>query len=216
MLIKKSERVFVCGKTQSGKSFLAKQIYPNYSSVVVFDFKPSQTLNDLLSKGFVIIKNPNDWKPKISEEGRVTGKFIYRPDFYNEDHFQTLINKIYYTGNTVIVIDDYSSKKYDVLPSVENAIRRGAERNVGVWIITQKSSLISSLIFDQAEHFFCFKMRYKFDRNKMEGVIGDGVEEGIKNLDGYEFIYYNHSLKDPVVCEFKNDKILRKRALTGN
>ena len=193
MRIRSSERLFICGKTQTGKSYLAKYIFRNFKKGIVYDSDLEHS--DL---GFVVT-NMEDFKIAITKHSKV----VYQPKNYGDTEFIELCRFIFnYLSNVVFMVDEIA----DLAPnnSIPDAysmiIRRGAKRGIGSISITQRVAEVHKTTIAQAEHIISFYQFLDNDVNKLKQFLGSQAEQ-TKYLEKYHFLYFNDNkieIKKPI------------------
>jgi energy-coupling factor transporter ATP-binding protein EcfA2 len=162
------DRVVVVGRTQSGKSTLARALTAGYQSQVVIDPKHreelarSHTVYDVA--GFVQL---------YPHRAR---RIVYRPDpeARTPDDVDQVIRRILAYGQTAIVVHEamlYASPAW-ILPAYKRAIVTGAELGIPVWSCTQRPTGVHNVVLSEAEHVFLFDLHLPSDREKMAGIVG--------------------------------------------
>jgi len=109
-----------------------------------------------------------------------------------------VIYDIWRKGDTIIYVDEATliTPPRSILPELGRALRTGRERNVGVWIGSQRPKDIPSVVFTEAEHFFLFKLQWQSDRDKVASFTSEYVERPYMDMlrEGrtakHDFIYY--------------------------
>jgi hypothetical protein len=175
--IKPSERVFLAGKTGSGKTYLARYLLRSFRRLIVID-----------SKGTLYNWGLEPWNRKALKKlgrgedvrARVTFDTIRDIEDAWEDMFADLYEKG--GGNFVLYIDE----TYGVTPFGNRApvgltalYTRGREFNIGVWSATQRPLGVPLIEKSEAEHFFMFRLILKGDRQHMGEFLGEDVAERI-------------------------------------
>jgi hypothetical protein len=204
--IKQSEHVFICGRTGSGKTFLAETYLAGFPNVVVLDTKGFVDWNlagfppvyDSLSE---LVKNVKD------------GKAIYRPNPFEMDmeFYDKFFEWVYERQNTIVYIDELMSiATSSQIPFFLKAIlTRGRQRNTACWSLTQRPSGIPIICMSEATHFFVFDLNIKEDRDRLKKITGNEIMDykpselckiNGKNME-YPFFYYNYKMDKPNLSE---------------
>jgi len=173
--------VFV-GKTGCGKTTLAERVCAHFDNVCVLDSK-----GELFWKGYQICTNLND------AIRATTGKIIWQPNPHeqNVETYERWFKWIYDRRNTVSYVDEVFAicKNSQSIPFWFKAIlTRGRSRNVASFNATQEPVQIPRSILAQAEYYFVFKTKLKFDREKIESITGITQAEQL-TLKEFEFYY---------------------------
>jgi energy-coupling factor transporter ATP-binding protein EcfA2 len=100
---------------------------------------------------------------------------------------------------TVVYIDELTrcSTTYRTPPILADFVRLGRQAGMGTWTATQRPKDIHSLFLTEAEHWFVFDLRYRADREKAVGFLGEQVLD--RPRERYAFWYANAEMADPVM-----------------
>lgn len=192
--IKRSDRVFIVGKTGSGKTTLATTLLARLPWVVILDPKHQFSFDQgRKRRSDILITKSLAEADKHDEPYPI----IYRPDVREarggcEDFWGWIWDR----ENTIVYVDEVTS----VSPTVnmpygyQRAIQQGRGKNIGVWSATQRPARIPTNLLTEAEHVFAFELRALNDLKRMaeytDPII---IEERVK---GYDFYYYGVREKD--------------------
>jgi len=193
--IRTDSRLFVCGKTGSGKSWFVKKIlWPRYNGIKIYhDPKHEEIGNSkLLFYGFYVYDN----EQLLTALQNNRREIIYIPriglDYENElSEFNRMCEILYKWGNTTLFIDECGliSNQFTIQQWHREILVRGRTRNVGLVNITQRPKEIPNLIITEAEHQFIFKLNLDTDIIKMKGSLPRQYHEQMYSLKPYHFIY---------------------------
>lgn len=201
--IKPSERVFLAGKTGSGKTYLTKHLTASFRRLIVID--PKGTLHDW---------NLEKWdrnamrKLKRGDDirARVTFDIVKEIDEAWEAVFVELYEKG--GGDFVVYIDEtYGVTNFGTRPSpgLTALYTRGREFGIGMWASTQRPLGVPLIEKSEAEHFFIFRLILRGDRQHVGEFIGEEVAERVIP-DEHGFYYKNIGWLRPVYIPiFKPD-----------
>lgn len=190
--IKSNERIFVTGKTGSGKSVLVKNLLiPQLNSFVVYDYK-----HEIEYPGAEKFFRLADFKENPGRH-----EIIYRPSTGSEAEFDGLCRQVYSRGRNVLILDEVAdhtapgriARYHDLI------MRLGRSRGVGIINCTQRPIGVHNNILSQSEHFFIFALPLEGDRKKLAGFCGPRVLE--KLPADYWFWYYTPSMDEPALCK---------------
>jgi DNA helicase HerA-like ATPase len=169
------------GQTGSGKTTLAKYLCAVRPYVVVLDpkgliFWPGYERHETLES---LTKSD---KPRL----------IYRP-IYSElsdpEMMDVFFEWIYQRKNTALYVDEiYAVAKGDVYPPHLGAcLTRGRERNVVVYVASQRPSRIPQITLSESEHVYCFRLKLPKDRDRVSELTG--LDPEALRLPGHQFYY---------------------------
>ena len=201
--IKSNERIFITGRTGSGKSVLINQLLlPGMNHVVLYDYK-----HEIEYPGAVIFQSMEDFKRKPNEPF-----IIYRSQTGTDEEFDRLCRQCFYRGNNTLVLDEVAQhcNKGLIQPYHDLIMRLGRSKGVGIVNCTQRPRGIHNNILSQCEHFFIFDLIQETDRKKMAEFCGDEVMARAKN---YTFWYYEIHQEKAVLCKPLS---LKNKGLTRN
>lgn len=175
--ISNKERVFIAGKTGSGKTTLAHLLLLPVKRLLLIDSKDglfNWDTEDYSSSGLARIRNKEPIRMRVVQKEQA---LIALTEAYN-------------SGDIIIYLDEVTA----IIPSVHkfepiftDIWSRGRSRNVGAWSTTQRPVSIPKLFLTESEHYFCFRLNSEDDRKIMAGYMGKGVLTPAK--DPYGFYY---------------------------
>ena len=185
MEIKSNERVFITGKTGSGKSFWIKKHLLQVSRFVFYD--PKHEHDDISG---TIVRNPADLQAALDQG---ISNIIYRSFVINDPEFDQICKIIYNKGNLIFIIDEMafhvSSSKICDWHSI--LLRLGRKRGIGVWNCTQRTrSCLHNTILSETDHIVSFKLMLETDRKKLAESF-DPLFDQANELKEFNWIYYN-------------------------
>lgn len=206
--IEPNARVFITGKTGSGKTYLSQTVLSpqNAPRLVVFDNKDNLK-NDM---DLVSFRKRDNWRLFLRNQPvrlQITHDVSKDDDleFYHE-----WFRKCFYVGNCIIYIDELLSvvKNSVDLPKWLKAIyTRGRQPrydkrgqitggNIGVVACTQRPAHIPVFCMTESEHFFIFQLQNPDDRKKIADYTSPEVSTPIPDEHG--FYYYKTRSNTPV------------------
>ena len=194
LTIKHDERVFICGRTGSGKTFLAKHLISRYSRVIVVDPKGTFHADGLENWNRSSRKKIfNDDKPfKIRIPPLIADN--------QEEAYDEYFSELYEADNYLIYIDEL----YGVVTGVKGGkwlralYTQGREFGISVIASTQRPAWIPTFTMSEAEWFFCFQLQMLKDRMTMaENGMGKAVQTKIPHEHGF-YYYHNKTMQEPV------------------
>lgn len=194
--IPRDKHVFVCGRTGTGKSYLAERYLTGYDYVVKLDTK--NETDERKSKGlsawygleedkdFTIIRDID------MLDDCETSKIIYVPDYddQNEETFNKFFRWCFERENTIIWVDELMSigtvQRYP--KELGRIYQQGRSKNVAIWACSQRPSGVPLIATANTSYFFIFDLGLLRDRKRM--VEDTGCEELYELPTGYNFWYY--------------------------
>ena len=190
--INANERVFVTGKTGSGKSVLVKNLLlPQLDNFVIYDYKHEIEL----PPPAVVFTSLDDFRHYPN-----TQQIIYRPQLADSTEFNGLCYRIFRRGANVLVMDEVAdhTTASKIEPQHDIIMRLGRSRGVGCINCTQRPIGVHNNIISQSEHYFIFETTLPGDRKKLAGIIGDKV---LEIPPKYHYWYYTPAMREPVLCK---------------
>lgn len=201
--IRRSDRVFIVGKTGSGKSTLATTLLHRLPWVVVLDPKHQFTFPRRNNRRSDILVTKN-----LSEAARFDEPYpiIYRPDVREaRSGCDDFWGWIWDREETIVYVDEVMS----VAPTInmpygyQRAIQQGRAKNIGVWSATQRPARIPVNLLTEAEHVITFELRALNDLKRMAEYTDPIImEEPVK---GHDFYYY--SVREENVLRLNRDMV---------
>lgn len=195
-IIKRSEHVFVCGMTGSGKSYLAEAYLTGYDYVVKLDTKnetaerrrEKRSAWDGLEEGkdFVVVDNFEDLFD--SESKKII--FVLAYEEQTMDNFNLFFNWCFARENTIIWIDELMSigNQHKYPNGLGRIYQQGRSKNVAIWACSQRPSGVPAISTANSTHFFVFQMGQHNDRKRM--VDATGMDEMYTFPQKHAFWYY--------------------------
>jgi hypothetical protein len=180
-----NERLFIAGKTGSGKTYLMRWLIRSLTRLVVLDGKGS-----LFNWGLDDWENTGARARLLSgDPGRLRVPPPHRADATS--YFQNIMGLLYEVGNLTIYIDElYAVVDPGSKPTPEfNALyTRGREFGIGVWSGTQRPVFVPLVAISEAEAFICFRLNLIEDRQRMAGYMTNAVIASIKDPHGFYYM----------------------------
>lgn len=176
-----AERMYIVGRSGSGKTFLARALATVYSltkdhpkayraGICVFD------PNGLFKlPGAKIVRNPKDVSPSVK-----TPVVIYRPDpqYHNAEGWNEALRILFFLKHPVVlIIDEYTaldelfgSKKLPGGNMLTAFMARGRARGKGAIVLTQAPVNVPLISLRNADRIAYFDLPLEEDRMRMSAV----------------------------------------------
>jgi hypothetical protein len=175
--------------TGSGKTFLMQNYLPGFNvHKFILDTKGEFNWKEVPQSEQILIQHLKDLPFAVKNYKNI----IYRParEELTFEHYNAFFEFCYYLKNCIVAVDEVMSicPNASRIPEFYKGIlTRGRELNVAVWSLTQRPATIPILIYDQATHWFVFKLNNIDDRTRL--VKHSGYKEFLQPLDRYVFLY---------------------------
>lgn len=203
-------RVFVTGKTGSGKTYFSKQLLSGVQRLAVFDIKNNlskdMNLEPVVSGSHI---NKSVWRRFWKgNDGRIqiTAPVGHPNEF---EFYHDWFRRVYFAADCVIYIDE-------LLGVVPNAVNlplwlkaiytRGREPikkrgrivggNIGVVACSQRPAHIPAFCMTESEQFFVFQLQNPDDRKRIAAYTSPELAQTIPDEHG--FYYYETRSNKPV------------------
>lgn len=187
-----NDRLFICGKTGSGKTYLARYLTKSLKRLVVLDGKGTLGTTDW---------RLTDWSDSIDLKDPES-QFRLRavPPLKTElaEYWDSILLACLRAGNITVYIDEL----YAVCPPNKNptptlfaCYTRGREFGLGVWSSTQRPVWIPLVSMSEAEHFFMFRLQLLEDKQRLAAFMGSEILTPIQDEHGF---YYMRAIDDNV------------------
>jgi DNA helicase HerA-like ATPase len=146
-------------------------------------------------------KGFNPVKPDIQQV--ITPRFDQRLRI-----FEQTCNDVWNKGNQVFAIDEISEfcSKWELPDHLGRIIKMGGNRNIGVWVTTQRVAQVHNDVLAGCKHHFIFRTYLPQDVEWYSKVVPKDIILMAKDLPQWHFIYYQLG-KEPQV--FKPVKEMR-------
>ncbi|MCA9459298.1 MAG: ATP-binding protein [Nanoarchaeota archaeon] len=174
MKIASNLRIFITGKTQSGKSYLSAALLSKCQNRIIYDLKRK----DFNGLG-VIIHNLADLKTAIKNG---CNKIIYQPYDLSEDHFNYFCGFVFtHLKNIMLCVDEVHKfcTKYKI-PSNFNSIvtiGQGDPYNIGVIAITQRPANVHNDVISSSTIIISFRLNLKSDAEAVTGIDANAIQK---------------------------------------
>ena len=188
MKIQSNQRIFVTGKTGSGKTvFVTHVLWPQYTRRVFWDIKLEQSI--LLSQA-TLCKTPNELSSALK---RGYNSILYQPENTDPDDFNAVCKIIYDQGNFTLIVDEVTavSSPSQMEKWHKDILMRGRSRGVGIINITQRPRACHNTILSEAEHAFVFRLKLETDVDKLKHILTKDYLDMLPTLPYYACVYSN-------------------------
>ncbi len=184
MQIKTNQRVFITGKTQSGKTNFAKYLIRQLKNYIIYDIKHEYS-------GFgIVVRNKKEFLQALS---RGYSQIVIQPENLNKDFFNEIC-KIIFTKmtNMIFVVDEvHKFCTKNNIPYYLNAIVTvGASLKIGFIGISQRCANVHNDIIASSEYIISFYQFLDNDINKLKEFLGADAEK-LKTIDYFYFLSFS-------------------------
>ena len=178
--------MWICGKTGSGKTVLAKRmLWPGAARRIFHDIKCE---NNDLAINATTCKNSLELARAI-QAGKVS--ILYQPDDLDTSDFNEFCKIVYAHGNFTIFIDEIAAVCDNnwMEPWHKALLMRGRSRGIGQVNLSQRPRACHNTVISEAEHFFVFKLNLQTDVQKIKQFFPKKYHNEIYNLPLYHCLY---------------------------
>jgi hypothetical protein len=188
MKILSNDRVFICGKTRSGKTTLLRYLASTLRRMMLLDSKGTLTDWDTVDATDKTIK-------QFIAGDDLRLRFV-APIGAESEYWQNACEVALLAGDTVVIVDEiYMIVEPGARPSPQFAAlwTRGAEFGIGAWGSSQRPTFIPGFCISEAEHVFCFRLNKASDRARVADFAGDALLTPVPDYHGF---YYWSQVSD--------------------
>lgn len=177
-------RVLFCGKTRSGKTYLASRLTSTLARLLVFDNLDRVNMPYSTREEIEAFISGEDARIKIGDAGL----------------FDLVVKAAFKIGYFTAYIDEL----YSLVPvpqripdCVTMLWTRGGGNHIGAWACVQRPSRIPLFVITELEHLFVFKLKNSEDRKRAWDFVGIKPPlENVPNIDPHGFYYYSDFTPD--------------------
>ncbi len=180
-----SDRIFISGRTGTGKTHLVKYyLLPHYNKYVFYDVKRenSDVIHD------VIITTPKELKNNINKYDKV----LYQPKNLTDKDFNDVCEIVFNARDNTLYMDEAAlvSSPTKILYWHRILVTQGRSYGVGSINTTQRPRDVNNTLISEAEHLFVFSLNLETDIVKIKQMTGTAADE-VYFLPEHHFLYYN-------------------------
>lgn len=194
--IQQTDRTFIVGQTESGKTYVAERILAPAERLVVIDSK-GNLRNRFKLRSF------DSKARRLLSKGKPVRVQITQPILDLNDlplYYEPIFKELLEYGDLTVYIDETSrvtGYRSTVLAYFGAMYTQGRELNkVGVVASVQRPSLLPLVMISEAQHLFAFRLNMDADRKRMSESMGLQVREPIPDKHG--FWYKRVDMLEPV------------------
>lgn len=199
--IRANDRIFLTGKTGSGKTAAAKSlIWDKLDDCIFYDMtgKEAESLN------YPVLTDIDEVREALFPDDvteRVT-KFVFAPELPSYDDWEQLCELCYNAANIHLIADELMMVYRDgnsVRPTTDHHLKiltNGRKRGVGLTAATQRPVNVPLESISESEHIFTFLLKLPKDCRRMSKIMGPEAKQAT-DLDQYAY-YYDHDRLDNV------------------
>ncbi len=193
------QRIYIVGRTRSGKSYLARHLFRSIKRFVVCD--PKNAL------GKWKLQDWNHETEKLLREGepmrvRIVGEPFADPLDFWDDMLRRLFAIGEQTGQLFVYVDEVfllSGGEGAKFPQGLRAIwTNGGGIGIGACAVSQFPRFIPKYLISEAEHFFVFRLTLPEHRKYVADWTDERLASPIPKDDEHGFYYYSIFGDDPV------------------
>lgn len=185
--IKAGDRVFACGKTGSGKTYLMERLTRGLSRLAVLDGKGtlgSWGLAEWNRESRAMLRNGEAVRVRITWD-------VSDGDVW--EYWESILEELYAAQNLTIYCDELYALSDQPGSKVQPALRaiytRGREMGIGAWAATQRPVSVPLVCLSESEHFFSFRLTMDDDRARMAEFMTQSVREPIQDVHGFWYMF---------------------------
>lgn len=194
--IETDERVFLAGKTDSGKTYLAQRLLRPIQRLVVLDPKASPSIDqwrlapwDRESQRLLRTGQPVRTRVKLPAADTL------------ESFWDEVLFECWNVGNVLVYVDEVYLLKPEggAYPRyLSRLFTTGRERGVGAWASAQRPAWIPLVLISESEHVFVFRLNLEDDRIAIGKNKHPELAQEIPHSDPHGFRYYNEHQDAPM------------------
>lgn len=199
--MKFNEHGTITGKSQSGKSYFGKDIFPKYPRAIFYDLKHDPNHADLV-RDYPVATTPQKLA-SLFKQGKT--HVVYRPPPAANlkgamAHFDLVARFCFEKGNIALFVDETANLCNDRLisPYHYKLITMGMSRGCAVIHCTQKPVYVNNSIYSEAVWHVLFSLKVKGHRKKIAGVVGDEIADQLETIPKKYYIYVHEEGDGPV------------------
>ena len=185
MQFKSNQRLFITGRTGSGKTyFVLHSFFYRLQRVIIHDRK-----HDLSGLKATYAHTPQDiiW---CWQHNRY--RVVYQPYNPSTEDFDEVCKLIFNVGNYVFVADEvasYATANY-IPYYFSELLRLGRVRNIGVISLSQRPRHVFNTVMSEADYIIAFQLHLETDRKKVAEVVGSEAMK-LNEIPRYHYLMYN-------------------------
>ncbi len=196
IVIATDERVFLAGRTKSGKTFAARELLAKIPRLVVCDPKASDSIERWRLAPW------DRESQRLLRNGEPVRTRVKRDPTQREDEFwDEVLFECWNAGNVVVYIDEVYLLKPESggYPRYLSLLyTTGRERGIGTWASAQRPTFIPMVLMSEAEHVFAFRLLREDDRSTLAKNTHPVLEQQIPPEDKHGFFYWNIDQDTPL------------------
>lgn len=183
MRIEPNLRIFITGKTQSGKTYLAQRIIGDFKNRFIYDIKRQYS-----HLGEVCHELPEAYNTLRSGKSSI----VYQPNDLSVEHFDDVCRFIFQSLRNLVFVVDEAHKfatKHKIPPYFNSLITicQGDPYFIGVIAITQRPANIHNDIISSSTIIISFKLTLRTDAEAVTGISADSIV----NLKQYHYAVFD-------------------------
>jgi hypothetical protein len=184
------QRALFVGKTGSGKTYAMLRLLGRYyrtRQIQILDTKGDSGIRRLAAPVAERLRDVPRWRwpqhPVV----------VYRPRAEELGSLETLdawCLWIYDRGHTIAVVDEISQVADETRPGPGflSMVTRGRDRDVSVWMATQRPRRIPAICYTEAEHYYIFWLADRRDRERVAEFTLPAVADPVPDPHGFWYV----------------------------
>lgn len=189
--LRTDDRVFFCGQTGTGKTYLARALTRGIRRLVVLDPK-----NRLQPWRLDAWDRESERLLRIGEPLRARVPGPKAPE-----EWEDVLAQLYSAGNATVYVDEaylLSEEGKGFPRTLSTLYTCGRELGIGTWASAQRPAWMPRVMLSESQHVFAFYLLLEDDRKALAANLHPDLAAEIPPEDAHGFNYWNHRQRKPV------------------
>jgi hypothetical protein len=194
--ISANERVYIVGRTLSGKSTLARYLLHSVRRLVVCD--PKDGLGQWKLEAW-----DRDTRQALLEGEDVRVRITPEPARDPATYWESVLRTVFDAGDCVVYVDEVyllseseSSAGYPI--ALRDIWTSGAQRGIGGFAVSQRPRFVPKYLLSESEHVFLFRLLLLADRKCVAEFTHERMVQEIPRSDEHGFWYMSIRDLEPI------------------